>query len=306
MERGTEGAKMMEPSDDGAIRGEIVEEIERFVREDPTNRLDLDGLPIYHEPLVGFAAGNDPLFKKLKTVIGAFHLTPFEAIQRAAELKGVETPPEGSIGVIAFALPMYKETVKDNAAMSDRPARRWVHGKYYGEKFWERLTGHIISFLKHKGRFAVSPVDEADFYKVTIDPRVGYASNWSQRHVAYAAGLGTFGLSDGLITEKGVAEAIGTVVVDMPFASPPRPDDIHAASLFYSRGTCKACVKRCPAGAISEAGHDKNKCGSFAFSQTPLNKERYGIEIYSCGLCLTGGPCTDRNPVRRQTDIVIT
>ena len=207
MKRETKAANTMEPSDDGAIRAEIIEEIGGFVREDQTNRLDLDGLPIYDQALVGFVAGNDPLFKKLKAVIGDFHLTPFEAMQRAAALKGVETPPEESMGVIAFALPMYKKTVDDNAAMSDRPSRRWVHGKHYGERFWEKLTSHVISFLNHKGWFAVSPVDEAGFYKVTIDPRVGYASNWSQRHVAYAAGLGTFGLSDGLITERGVARS---------------------------------------------------------------------------------------------------
>ena len=130
------------------------------------------------------------------------------------------------------------------------------------------------------------------------DPRVGFTANWSQRHVAYAAGLGTFGLSDGLITEAGVAQAVGTVVVNIPFDSPKRPGDIHAACLYYQKGACMACAKRCPAGAISERGHDKNACAKFAFSQTPLNKERYGIETYSCGLCLTGVPCSRGNPVK--------
>jgi hypothetical protein len=32
-----------------------------------------------------------------------------------------------------------------------------------------------------------------------------YASSWSERHAAHAAGLGTFGLCDGLITAKGKA-----------------------------------------------------------------------------------------------------
>ena len=293
-------AQRMESSDEAAIRAEIINEARRFVREDPSNRLDLDGLPIYDKPLVGFVAGNESVFKKLKTVIGDFHLTPYEAMRHAASLRGVETPPEESIGVIAFVLPMYKETVKDNAGMSDRPSRRWVHGKYYGEKLRDKLISHIISFLNQKGWLAISPDTEVDSYKVTLDPRVGYSSNWSQRHVAYAAGLGTFGLTDGLITEAGVAQAIGSIVVNILFSSPTRPDDIHAACLHYQKGTCKACVKRCPAGAISDKGHDKNKCAKFAFSQTPLNKERYGIEVYSCGLCLTGVPCADRDPVKRD------
>ena len=37
-------------------------------------------------------------------------------------------------------------------------------------------------------------------------------SNWSERHAAYAAGLGTFGLCDGLITPVGKAMRTGSVV----------------------------------------------------------------------------------------------
>ena len=35
-----------------------------------------------------------------------------------------------------------------------------------------------------------------------------YISTWSERHAMYAAGLGTFGLSKGLITKKGMARLI--------------------------------------------------------------------------------------------------
>jgi epoxyqueuosine reductase len=120
--------------------------------------------------------------------------------------------------------------------------------------------------------------------------------------VAYAAGVGTFGLSDGLITEAGIAEAVGSIVVNLPFSSLERQSDIHANCLYYQKGTCKACIKRCPVRAISEKGHDKDKCAKFAFSQTLLNKERYGLDIYSCGLCMTGVPCSLRNPMKKTFD----
>ncbi len=281
-----------------ALRKEVTEEIERFVREDPCNRLELDGMPIYGAPLVSFASGTDPIFKELKTVIGDFHLTPYEAMQKAAERMELDTPSESSIGVIAYVLPMYDSTIKENATMVDRPSRRWVHGRYYGEIFRDRLSGHILSFLKDKGLIAISPEHEATMYRKMVDPRIGYTSTWSQRHIAFAAGLGTFGLSDGLITEHGIAEAIGSVVVNVPFSSPERPIDIHANCLYFQTGKCKACVRRCPAGAITEQGHDKGICAKFAFSQTPLNKERYGIDIYSCGLCFTKVPCSTKNPVK--------
>jgi ferredoxin len=288
--------------DELAIRKQIIEEIKRFVRESPANILCLDGMPIYDEPLVGFVSGKDPLFKELKTVIGDFHLTPPEAMMKSSMLTCSEPPPEDSLGVISYVLPMHRLTVTDNAAMADRPSRRWVHGRFYGEPFRNLLSDHIISFLGRSGLVAVSPEHQPSYYIKMIDPKVGYTSNWSQRHVAYAAGLGTFGLSDGLITEAGIAEAVGSVVVNLPFGSPERQQDIHANCLYHQKGTCKACVKRCPVGAISESGHDKNKCAKFAFSQTPLNKERYGLDIYSCGLCLTGVPCSVRNPMRKAQE----
>ena len=54
--------------------------------------------------------------------------------------------------------------------------------------------------------------------RVTSD-RFGFASTWSERHAAYASGLGTFGLSDGLITPRGQAMRCGSVVARI--AVPP-------------------------------------------------------------------------------------
>lgn len=274
------------------LSGEIV----GFVREDSGNMLELDHLPIYNAPLVGFVSGTDPLFDRLKTVIGSFHRTPVEMMHDYAALKGCQPSNEDTVGVIAIILPMHAAMVRENASMADGPSRRLIHGKYYGGAFRQKLTRHIIAFLTQRGYLAASPEDEPGLHQVTIDPSVGLTSNWSLRHVAYAAGLGTFGLSDGLITNAGIAQEIGSILVDSPFASPERPDDIHAACLYYQQNKCMACMKRCPAGAITEQGHDKERCRQFAFAQTTLNEERYGIKTYGCGLCFWGVPCASKNP----------
>ena len=89
-------------------------------------------------------------------------------------------------------------------------------------------------------------------------PRYGFASTWSERHTAHVCGLGTFGLSDGLITPRGKAVRVGSVVVRARLTPTPRPyADHHEWCLFHAGGKCRACMKRCPAGAISEKGHDK-------------------------------------------------
>jgi epoxyqueuosine reductase QueG len=48
--------------------------------------------------------------------------------------------------------------------------------------------------------------------RLSTHKHYGYASSWSERHAAHAAGLGTFGLCDGLITPKGKAMRAGSVV----------------------------------------------------------------------------------------------
>jgi epoxyqueuosine reductase QueG len=279
----------------------IAQEIKGFVSQDPGNRLErLDGLPIFGEPLVGFVAGDDPIFRQLKEVIGPFHLTPTEAMEASTKERGIGLPANGDVGVIAYVLPISRETRRENARMKDRPSERWANTRLFGEQFNKSLQAHIVRVLLTNGHFAVAPELEESLFRIFVDERVGWTSCWSQRHVAFSAGLGSFGLSDGLITAVGKAHRVGSVVVDRAFASPRRTKDIHRDCLSFRGLSCRKCMKRCPADAISEAGHDKARCSEFVLAQIPMINERYGINIYACGLCQTSVPCEARIP--RESD----
>jgi epoxyqueuosine reductase QueG len=275
----------------------MTQAIRSFVREDPGNRLDrLDGSPIFEEPLVGFAAGDDPIFQQLKQVIGEFHLTPREALALAAKRRGAAVPPASEIGVVSYVLPISQATRRENKQMKDRPSARWAHTRLFGEQFNGKLQTHLVSLLEEHGHLAVAPEREEDLFQILRDESVGFASAWSQRHVAFSAGLGTFGLSDGLITAAGKAHRVGSVVVDIPLESPERPDEINRDCLAHRGFECRSCGKRCPADAISSAGHDKDRCSQFVFAQVPMIKRDYEIDIYACGLCQTGVPCEGSIP----------
>jgi epoxyqueuosine reductase QueG len=122
---------------------------------------------------------------------------------------------------------------------------------------------------------------------------VGIVSNWSERHIAYACGLGAFGLSDGLITAKGKAMRLGSVVTDLLLEPSEKIYPHHQANcLYYFNKTCKTCASRCPARAITEKGHDKDKCFEYTYSVVgKAKKDEYGVEIAGCGLCQTKVPC---------------
>ena len=137
-------------------------------------------------------------------------------------------------------------------------------------------------------------------WKWVKSPKYVFSSYWSERHAAYAAGLGTFGLCDGLITEKGKAHRVGSVIANLKLPPSPRPyEDHHAYCLFFLDGSCTDCRKRCPVEAITEKGHDKAKCWDHAGGTCArFVKEHYGFDGYGCGLCQTGVVCESGIPVK--------
>jgi epoxyqueuosine reductase QueG len=262
--------------------------IAKFVQESPANRRKVDRGKYWQTPLVGFASGEDPLFSRYKKIIGEFHFTP----QEIFELTFGGRKPSKDLSVISWVLPTSEDIRKGNRKESRYPSLLWAHARDFGEQFNVKLRDHLVSLLKRRGHKAVAPMN-SPFWKRLRSPEVGIASNWSERHIAYACGLGAFGLSDGLITAKGKAMRLGSVVVDLRLKPSekiyPHP---KANCLYYFNKTCKACASRCPAGAITEKGHDKDKCFEYTYSVVgETKKAEYGVTIAGCGLCQTKVPC---------------
>ena len=269
------------------LLGELREEIARIVREHPGNRHPQGDGPYFEEPLVGLASARDPLFERYKEVVGPFHLTPSELFEDAFG--------RGSLGrgtVICWVLPIDRETRSTNRGEDRLPSARWARTRDLGERFNNALRRGVVGFLQGRGHRAVAPMLSGLWRRVDEGP-VGLASTWSERHAAYAAGLGTFSLNDGLITPRGIAHRLGSVVTDAVLPPSARPYPDHRANCLFFRGEeCGECIRRCPAGAVSEAGHDKARCARYTYGVAlAAVGERYGVEVSGCGLCQTGVPC---------------
>jgi len=115
-----------------------------------------------------------------------------------------------------------------------------------------------------------------------------FGSNWSERHAAYVCGLGTFGLSKGMITERGMAGRFASVIIEEQLETDERPyTDVYE----YCTG-CGACARRCPANAIDlKKGKDHIACRAWLLRMSEIHAPRYG-----CGLCQTGVPCESCRP----------
>jgi epoxyqueuosine reductase QueG len=276
----------------------FLNKIKIFLSEDDSNRLiRLDGSFIFDpEVVVGFAPGADPIFEQYKEIIGPFHLTPKEAYSWYCRTKNLSQSPIENLTVVAFILPITKETKQQNFKHSKEwPGERWAHTRLFGEKANEKLQAYLVKELANVGIIALAPILEKKLFRMLPKHEKGvWASTWSHRHMAFAAGLGSFGLSDGFINERGIAMRCGSIIVDykLPSDASNRPSDPYAYCT-----ACGKCVKRCPVGAISlETRHDKTKCSLHCFATTRYIKKNYKINIYACGLCQVGVPCENGIP----------
>ena len=249
---------------------QIQSTISEFWRISPLNKVEeLNGLQLYSEPLLAVAAANDPLFEKLReeTAVGRQHLLPEQWL-------------EGARSVLSYFLP-FSPAVREANRKAGLPAVEWLYGRIEGEVFNKALTAHLVDWLRGAGYDSVNPAADPRF-KITAR-----RSNWSERHVAYVAGLGTLSLSCSLITRQGSAGRLGSVVTRLPLA--PTVREYESVDAYCNH--CGACIRRCPPLAIHEKGKDHEVCAGYLDRVLERFRPRYG-----CGKCQTGVPCEAQIP----------
>lgn len=256
--------------------------------EGNTADLPVEGvsLPILTEPLIGFAAADDPLFEVYRNeeAIGSNWKAPKEWMPEAKT-------------VMALFFPFTEEIRSRHRASKEPVNEAWSisYGKHF--QFMDAFLDQISSALEEEGVKVFIPTRDPSFTMTPIPVKSGelddlhYNTSWSNRHVAFAAGLGTFGVHRHLITEKGCCGALATMILDCRIE--PTPREYRDTYEYCIR--CGACVKRCPSNAIT-VEHLRNikACGEYG---AKLVNEYQG----ACGKCLVGIPCEQRNPSVKKT-----
>ena len=287
----------MDESSENAVWIEKI--IHDFIQTSPENTLKNQvNDKAWGTPLVGFSRGDDPLYEDFKDHVGPFHLTPLEFFVAAFGDRAIQAK---NLAVISWVLPHNTVTKIDNRKETFYPSERWARGRIFGEETNTKLRKYVVASLESKGCRAVAPVLMPEF-SIAISEKYGRASTWSERHAAYASGLGTFGLCDGLITPIGKAMRAGSVIAEIPVVPTPRKyTDHHEYCLFFSQGICGKCISRCPVGAITKFGKDKGLCYQHLISVTKgYVKSNYFFDGYGCGLCQTGVPCESKIPAKED------
>jgi epoxyqueuosine reductase len=281
----------------GGLSGDWIQKvIQDFLAVSPVNTMqDETGERAWDEALVGFASGADPIWQQYKEVVGAFHWTPWEVFNQHCPK---ESAAADELTVVSWVLPQRERVRKANRRARKFPSEEWARIRVYGEECNAALRRHLVETLRQAGHGAVAPMLVSN-WTIVKSERFSYASAWSERHAAHAAGLGTFGLCDGLITARGKAMRVGSIVAKISVPPTPRPYADHRAyCLFYADGTCGKCIDRCPVRAITETGHDKEKCRLHLVRSREYVAATYHFVGYGCGLCQVGVPCEAGIPVK--------
>ncbi|MDL2224750.1 4Fe-4S binding protein [Eubacteriales bacterium OttesenSCG-928-M02] len=265
----------------------ILENPDNYIKEEDAMREDLVGIQMYEPAIFAVADANDPLFDGLKAeeVVHPEHLSPGEWLP-------------GAKSVISFFLPFTQRVKEANGADMDHFVDEWLHARMDGEMVLIGYRNYIRDRLVEMGYPSTAPVSEKRFGMAA--PRI---SNWSERHVGHIAGLGTFSMSKGLITQKGVAGRLCSVVTT---AALPYTARAYTGLTDYCN-ECGLCAKNCPADAIlPDLGVMEAKrhdiCSPFLDSAKDLplrgktQKYRYG-----CGKCQVRTPCQDGIAPKRKT-----
>ncbi|MFW9895783.1 MAG: hypothetical protein ACFFD7_08260 [Candidatus Thorarchaeota archaeon] len=288
----------------------IIEFLEDHFAQSNLNKLpkSYGGGKIFSKPLIGIARGDDPIFEKFKLVAAPRHMTPSEMWVASGCSDTINLSAQ--LRIISIVCPFSDQIRKESMKAELLPAEIYSIGRNYANAFKIDVLKKLIGLFQSRGFQAT-----AGMLSEAFDIYEGLLSTWSERHIAFAAGLGTFSLHEGLITEVGCNIRLCSVITNAPLEVTPRQsDDPYANCLFYNNENCRECEKKCPGDAIDKNGHDKLKCRAYGRKVQLEMIKRLGSVLkphwrrirgeyrevkppVGCAFCQFGVPCMDKNPM---------
>ncbi|WFA10050.1 hypothetical protein [Tissierella sp. Yu-01] len=228
----------------------------------------------WKKPLIAFASADDSLFHKLKEVANPNHLMPKDILH-------------GAKSVITYFLP-FDESIPISNMNGRKSSLEWATAYIETNKMIGKLNDFLIEIIREMGNKAakLDPKLNMDYEKLT--------SIWSNRHVAYIAGLGTFGLNNMLITKNGCCGRLGNIITDLELKPTKRPN--YEYCLFKYNGSCGYCADKCVNDALYREEFDRFKCFEMCLENEKLHSD-LKEEVQVCGKCLTVVPCSFNVPV---------
>ena len=229
-------------------------------------------------PLTAVLSANHPQLYTLWKVVSPDHFLPEELLK-------------GAKSIVVYFIPFEKRIIDSNLEGDDASVD-WAEAYVYTNDLFEYLNAKTSRYFEKFGFIAES-------IKPSHNDKT-LASRWSHRHIAWLAGLGTFGLNNMLITSKGCCGRINSFITNadcIELDIPLLGDSALQAEkcLDKRKGRCGMCRRKCPAGAYdAQVNFSRHKCHEQCLKNGKNFKYLGKADV--CGKCLVGLPCSTEDP----------
>jgi len=227
----------------------------------------------WKEPLVEIIPAHDEQLKTLKHTVSAGHFLPHDILPDAKS-------------IISFFIPFQERIVESNIK-GVMASEEWAAAYSRTNDLIAAVSDNIEILMTQNGWKTGKIPATHNFDTENL------ISNWSHRHIAYIAGLGTFGINNMLITKNGCCGRFGSIIVNYELPE----DKTHTTSekcLNKLNGSCGICQRKCIVNAFENNAYDRHKC----YEQCLKNAEYHAKIGYAdvCGKCLASLPCSTKEP----------
>ncbi|QQO10128.1 hypothetical protein [Breznakiella homolactica] len=252
---------------------ETIIQVIRETMADYGSRIDLGN--IWREPIAGFVSADNPRLRELKTLVGENHYLPGDLLPEAKT-------------IISYFLP-FKEYIPKSNIAGAAASKEWALAYIHTNNVIVEINDRLVEAMEAGGYRGVKSPGAHGYDKEKL------ISSWSQRHIAFIAGIGTFGINNMLITEYGCCGRLGSIVTDCKI--PEQSAALPERCIYKTTGRCGICRGRCVADAYPADTFDRFRC-STACKENGIRYKDLG-DAGVCGKCLVGLPCSVKAPADR-------
>jgi epoxyqueuosine reductase QueG len=230
---------------------------------------------MWREPIIEIISAKNEKLQDLKQIVSLEHLLPFDILPDAKS-------------IISFFIPFDEKIVKSNIN-GTMASKEWAEAYIKTNDLIKTINDKIEELMGKNGYKTGKIPATHNFNEKTL------MSNWSHRHIAFIAGMGTFGLNNMLITEKGCCGRFGSIIINCEIKNYKDTGKVKEKCLNKLNGNCGICQKRCVANAYKNNSFNKEICYKQCLDNAEYYKDTAGYADV-CGKCLVGLPCSIQEP----------
>ena len=152
-------------------------EIIKTIRSTISNYENINQLNnMWREPIIEIISAENEKFLELKQIVSVEHFLPYDILP-------------GAKSIIVFFIPFEENIVKSNIK-GTMASKEWVVAYIKTNDLIKVINDNIEELMKNNGCKTGKIPATHNFNEKTL------ISNWSHRHLAYIAGIGTFGINN--------------------------------------------------------------------------------------------------------------